>query len=130
MNWTFVVPLLAVVFTVANAGIMTGGVSDADMNDKSTQDALQFAVVQHNKKTNDMYVSQVAKVIKVQKQVVAGIKYIFTVDMARTSCRKGGAETTCAIHEDPQVARPYQCKFEVWSRPWISDIRVVKNECE
>ena len=74
MNWTFVVPLLAVVFTVANAGMMTGGAIDADMNDKSTQDALQFAVVQHNKQTNDMYISQVAKVVKVQKQVGRLIK--------------------------------------------------------
>ena len=86
MNWTFFVPLLAVVFTVASAGMMAGGVMDADMSDKSTQDALQFAVVQHNKKTNDMYVSQVAKVVKVQKQVGRLIKSFKCIEV-NTNCR-------------------------------------------
>ncbi|KAG9334889.1 hypothetical protein JZ751_006369, partial [Albula glossodonta] len=54
--------------TVANAGLV-GGLSDADINEKGVQNALQFAVVQHNKGSNDMFVSQVSKVIKVQKQV-------------------------------------------------------------
>jgi len=108
---------------------MMGAPADGDINDKDTQNALQFAVVQHNKNSNDMYVSQVARVIKTQTQVVAGMKYIFTVEMGRTSCKKGGAETVCAIHQDPKVAEPYQCKFEVWSRPWLNDIQVVKNKC-
>jgi cystatin-C len=68
MEWKIVVPLLAVAFTVANAGLI-GGPIDANMNDQGTRDALQFAVVEHNKKTNDMFVRQVAKVVNAQKQV-------------------------------------------------------------
>ncbi|XP_020351216.1 cystatin [Oncorhynchus kisutch] len=129
MEWKIVVPLLAVAFTVANAGLI-GGPMDANMNDQGMRDALQFAVVEHNKKTNDMFVRQVAKVVNAQKQVVSGIKYIFTVQMGRTPCRKGGVEKVCSVHKDPQMAVPYNCTFEVWSRPWMSDIRMVKNQCE
>ncbi|XP_036402654.1 cystatin-like [Megalops cyprinoides] len=126
--WKIMVPLLAAFLAVASAGLV-GGPMDADINEQGVKDALQFAVVQHNKASNDMFVSQVKKVIKVQKQVVAGLKYIFTVQMARTSCKKGGVEKLCNFHEDPQVAQPYECTFEVWSRPWLSDIQVVKNTC-
>ncbi|KAG7462900.1 hypothetical protein MATL_G00189590 [Megalops atlanticus] len=123
--WKIMVPLLAAFLAVASAGL-AGGPMDADINEKGVKDALQFAVVQHNKASNDLFVSQVHKVMKVQKQVVAGLKYIFTVQMARTSCRKGGAEKLCSVQED---AVPYECTFEVWSRPWLSDIQVVRNTC-
>lgn len=39
------------------------------------------------------------------EQVVAGMKYIFTVEMARTNCRKGGVETECEIHSDLTLAK-------------------------
>ncbi|PWS23063.1 hypothetical protein DKP78_15115, partial [Enterococcus faecium] len=71
--------------------------------------------------------NKVSKVIKVQKQVVAGMKYIFTVEMARTNCRKGGVETQCEIHA---LAKPYTCTFEVWSRPWLGAPQVIKNDCK
>ncbi|KAK6301439.1 hypothetical protein J4Q44_G00274920 [Coregonus suidteri] len=127
-SWKIVVPLLAVAFMVASASGMPGGVTDADMNDRETRDALQFAVVEYNKGTNDLYVRQVAKVIKAQQQVVAGMKYIFTVQMARTPCKKGGVAKVCAVHKDPAAA--YQCIFEVWSRPWLNAILLTKNECK
>lgn len=38
-------------------------------------------------------------------QVVAGMKYIFTVQMARTLCRKGGVVKDCAVHQDPAAVR-------------------------
>lgn len=130
MNWRIVVPFLAALFAVdVSAARLMGGAEDADINDKGVQNALQFAVVRHNKNSNDLFVSQVSRVIKAQTQVVAGMKYIFTVEMGKTPCRKGGPETLCTIHEDPQLAAPFQCKFEVWSRPWLNDIQLVKNTC-
>ncbi|CAB1313032.1 unnamed protein product [Coregonus sp. 'balchen'] len=130
IEWKIVVPLLAVAFTVASSAGLIGGPMDANMNEEGMRDALQFAVVEHNKKTNDMFVRQVAEVVKAQRQVVSGIKYIFTVQMARTPCRKGGVEKVCSVHKDPEMAAPYQCTFEVWSRPWLSEIQMVKNQCQ
>ncbi|XP_029554982.1 cystatin [Salmo trutta] len=129
MEWKIVVPLLAVAFTVASADFI-GGPVDTNMNDQGTRDALQFAVVEHNKNSNDIFVRQVAKVVNAQKQLVSGMKYIFTVQMARTPCRKGGVEKVCPVHKDKQMAAPYKCTFEVWSRPWLSDIQMVKNQCK
>jgi len=63
-----VVPFLAVMLAVASAGLI-GGPIDADMNDDGAQNALQFAMVQYNKQSNDVFVRQVSEVVNVQKQV-------------------------------------------------------------
>lgn len=62
------VPFLAVILAVASAGLV-GGPVDADMSEEGAQSALQFAMAQYNRQSNDAYVSQVSEVIKVQKQV-------------------------------------------------------------
>lgn len=66
--WKIVFPLLAAVFAVGLAGLV-GGPQDIDVNDEGLRDALNFAVVQHNRGTNDLYLSQVAEVIRAQRQV-------------------------------------------------------------
>ncbi|XP_026079382.1 cystatin C (amyloid angiopathy and cerebral hemorrhage) [Carassius auratus] len=128
MYFKMIVPFLAVILAVASAGL-TGAPMDADMNDEGVKSALQFAVAQYNRQSNDAFVRQVSEVIKVQRQVVSGMKYIFTVKMGRTSCRKGGAETLCAVHEDPSFARATECKIKVWSQPWRNFIKVLENTC-
>ncbi|KAK7140441.1 hypothetical protein R3I94_012908 [Phoxinus phoxinus] len=128
MYLKMIVASLAVMSAVASAGLV-GGPVDADMDEEGAQNALQFAMAQYNRQSNDMYVSQVSEVVKVQKQVVSGLKYIFTVNVARTSCRKGGDETLCAVHEDPAVADVKNCTIAVWSQPWLKSIKVVENTC-
>lgn len=126
--WKIVFTVLAAVLAVGLGG-MVGGFQDMDVNDEGARNALNFAVVQHNRANNDMYLSQVAEVVKVQRQVVAGSKYVITVRMAKTPCRKDSANEVCAIHEDPAQAQPYECTFTVWSRPWINDIKLLKEKC-
>ncbi|XP_077092682.1 cystatin-like [Siphateles boraxobius] len=128
MHLKMIVAFLAVMLVVASAGLV-GGPVDADMNDEGAQNALQFAMAQYNRQSNDAFVHQVSEVVKVQKQVVSGLKYIFTVKVARTSCRKTGVETLCAVHEHPAVADVTQCKIAVWSQPWLNSIKVVENTC-
>ncbi|XP_008281710.1 cystatin C (amyloid angiopathy and cerebral hemorrhage) [Stegastes partitus] len=120
--------VLAGVFAVGLGGLV-GGPSDVDVNDAGVQNALNFAVVQHNRGTNDLYLSQVAQVVKAERQVVAGMKYFITVRLAKSTCKKNSTNEVCSIHTDPEKARPYQCKFTVWSRPWISDIQLVEERC-
>ncbi|XP_051504670.1 cystatin-like [Myxocyprinus asiaticus] len=128
MYLKMIVPVFAVILAVASS-MLVGGLVDADMNDEDVQNALKFAVVQYNRKTNDAYVRQVSEVIKVQTQVVSGMKYIFTVKMARTSCRKGGVETLCTVHKNPAIAQVTKCKIVVWSQPWMNSIKVLENTC-
>uniref|UniRef100_A0A8C1YES3 Cystatin domain-containing protein n=1 Tax=Cyprinus carpio TaxID=7962 RepID=A0A8C1YES3_CYPCA len=128
MYFKMIVSFLAVTLTVAFAG-MLGAPMDVDINDEGVQSALQFAVAEYNRRSNDAFVRQVSEVIKVQRQVVSGLKYIFTVKMGRTNCRKGDAGTLCAIHEDPNVAQVTQCNITVWSQAWLDSIKVLENTC-
>ncbi|XP_031593531.1 cystatin-like [Oreochromis aureus] len=131
--WKVALTVLAAVLAVgygAMVGDMVGGLKDADINDKDVQNALNFAIIQYNRDSNDLYISQVVEVIKVQSQVVAGIKYVITVKMVKTPCRKYGVDQVCALHTDQAKFQPYQCTFEVWSRPWLNSIQLLKNECK
>lgn len=68
MMWKVAFPILAAVFAVGLGGLV-GGPQDIDVNDERALNALNYAVVQHNRRSNDLYLSQVAEVVRVQRQV-------------------------------------------------------------
>ncbi|XP_061084274.1 cystatin-like [Conger conger] len=129
--WKIAVPLLAVFFAVASAGMgMTGGLSEADLESAPVKDALQFAVLQYNRGNNAMYQSKMTKLIKAQQQVVAGMKYFFTVELSMTSCRKNVDLKQCEVHKDPAMAAPKECVLTVWSRSWLNEMELTKTICK
>ncbi|XP_030297073.1 cystatin-C-like [Sparus aurata] len=107
-----------------------GGFRDIDVNDAGARDALNFAVIQHNRGSNDLCPRKVAQVMRIQSQVVAGMNYVITVRMVKTPCRKVcGGNNVCAIQEDAGKAQIYQCKFTVWSRPWLQKMTLSEEKC-
>ncbi|KAM9477730.1 cystatin-like [Clarias gariepinus] len=123
-----VVPVLVLVFAVTSQ-IIVGGLEDADINDPDIKQALQFAVAEYNVKSNSIYTSKVIRVISAQKQIVSGIKYIITVKMATTSCKKTLAKKKCPVHSKSAIAKPRTCEFAVWSQPWLNRMELVENTC-
>lgn len=65
--WKAVFLVLAAVS--AASCVMTGGLEDVDPTDEGATNALNFAVVQHNRQSNDVFLSQVAEVVRIQRQV-------------------------------------------------------------
>ncbi|XP_022048099.1 cystatin C (amyloid angiopathy and cerebral hemorrhage) [Acanthochromis polyacanthus] len=127
--WKIVVfTVLASVFTVG-LGAIVGGFRNLEVDDEGMLNALNYAVVQHNRGTNDIYLSQAAEVLSARSQVVAGMNYVITVRMARTTCKKNSVNEVCAIQTDAEKAHSYQCTFTVWTRLWMSDIKLTKQEC-
>ncbi|KAG8000004.1 Glycine N-acyltransferase-like protein 3 [Nibea albiflora] len=66
--WKIVLPLLAAVYVVSSQKLM-GGFNDIDVNDEGVQNALNFAVVKHNRESNAVCPSQVSRVVKATRQV-------------------------------------------------------------
>ncbi|KAK2824117.1 hypothetical protein Q5P01_021292 [Channa striata] len=126
--WKVLFPFLAALFAVG-CGAMPGGFSTISSNDEGAQNAIKYAVVEHNKGSNDAYLTQVTSVVKVERQVVAGYKYKITVNMARTTCRKTSANEQCPLHTDAALAKHYQCTFTVWTQPWNNFISLVDQKC-
>uniref|UniRef100_A0A3B3V931 Cystatin-like n=1 Tax=Poecilia latipinna TaxID=48699 RepID=A0A3B3V931_9TELE len=122
--WKIAFVLLSALAAVE--GSLVGGATDIDIHNDGVQNALNFAVVQHNRRNNDMFLRQAAEVVKAQVQVVAGLKYILTVKMVKTSCRKNTFNQVCDVKSLPL---PLSCKFTVWSRPWLNDIEMVEEKC-
>lgn len=61
--------LVFIAVSAVSSGLMPGGFQDVDPNDEGARYAANFAVVQHNRASNDMYLNQLVEVVKVQRQV-------------------------------------------------------------
>ncbi|NXK91263.1 CYT protein, partial [Formicarius rufipectus] len=124
------------------AGVVCGGeyrprlvgapeVIDNPENDEGLQRALQFAMVAYNRASNDMYSSRVVRVISAKRQIVAGVKYIMEVEIARTTCTKPAADLQhCAFHDEPQMAKHTVCNFVVLNVPWRNQIELLDSKCQ
>ncbi|NXB38197.1 CYT protein, partial [Eulacestoma nigropectus] len=100
-------------------------------NDEGLERALQFAMTAYNRASNDMYSSRVVRIISAKKQIVAGVKYIMDVEIARTTCTKPATNIQhCALHEEPQMARHTVCKFVVLSVPWRNQMELLESKCQ
>uniref|UniRef100_A0A096M0Q1 Cystatin domain-containing protein n=2 Tax=Poecilia TaxID=8080 RepID=A0A096M0Q1_POEFO len=127
--WKIVVPIFATIFAVGQCGI-PGGWQNADIQGEDFQNALNYAVAQHNRGNEaDMFLHKVVEIVSAQFQVVAGANYKITVKLGRTNCKKGEANTECTVYVDPAKAQIYQCTFIVWSCPWLNDIQVTEKQC-
>ncbi|XP_075875023.1 cystatin C (amyloid angiopathy and cerebral hemorrhage) [Nelusetta ayraudi] len=124
-----VVVLAALVAVAVGFGSMVGAPVSADINDEGVQNALNFAVGEHNKRTNDAFLRGVDEVLQVKRQMVAGMKYVITARMGKTPCRKNSATEVCAVHDDPEKAQQYQCTFTVWEKVWLNEIQLLREEC-
>ncbi|NXK36129.1 CYT protein, partial [Piprites chloris] len=106
-------------------------VIDNPENDEGLQRALQFAMTAYNRASNDMYSSRVVRVISAKRQIVAGVKYIMEVEIARTTCTKPAADLErCAFHDEPQMAKHTTCKFVVLNVPWRNQIELLDSKCQ
>ncbi|KAM3676052.1 cystatin-like [Ammospiza nelsoni] len=100
-------------------------------NDEGLERALQFAMTAYNRASNDMYTSRVVRIISAQRQVVAGVKYIMEVEIARTTCTKPATDIQhCAFHEEPQMAKHAICNFVVLNVPWRNQVELLESKCQ
>ncbi|XP_034537058.1 cystatin C (amyloid angiopathy and cerebral hemorrhage) [Notolabrus celidotus] len=129
MMWKIVLPVLAVLVSVGLSDLVGGPLEINIHEDEGAQSALNFAVVEHNRRSNALFLSKPAEVISTKRQLVAGYLYTITVRMGMTPCRKNNANELCAIHEDPEKARPYECTFTVYTRPWLSETTLKSQVC-
>ncbi|XP_068531858.1 cystatin-like [Anas acuta] len=132
------VALLAAALLLAQAVLgseerrrLLGAPEDVAENDKGLQHALQFAMAQYNRASNDMYASRVVRVISAKRQLVSGIKYTIEVEIGRTTCTKAaGDPQSCALHDTPEMSKHTTCNFVVYSIPWLNQIKLLKSSCE
>ncbi|XP_069351603.1 cystatin-C [Eulemur rufifrons] len=110
---------------------MVGGLMDANVNEEDVQRALDFAISEYNKASNDRYHSRALQVVRARKQVVAGMNYFLDVKIGRTTCTKSQPNLdNCPFHEQPHLKREEMCSFQIYTVPWLGKISVVKSSCQ
>uniref|UniRef100_A0A8V5FU02 Egg-white cystatin n=1 Tax=Melopsittacus undulatus TaxID=13146 RepID=A0A8V5FU02_MELUD len=100
-------------------------------NDEGVQKALKFAMTEYNKASNDLYASRVVRIISAKSQIVSGVKYIMKVEVGQTTCPKTATDLqSCALHEEPDMAKLTTCKFVVYTVPWLNQIKLLESSCQ
>lgn len=110
---------------------MVGAPLDADVNEEGVQQALNFALSEYNKASNDAYHSRAMRVVRARKQVVAGMNYFLDVEIGRTRCTKSQPSLdTCPFHDQPHLMRKTFCSFQIYTVPWMGKTSLVKSNCQ
>jgi len=124
------------VFTCATAQL-PGGVSPADSTDPYAMNLLwHYAVPKYNFESNYVYNSVPdITTLKLRKQVVAGINYIYDVHMVESTCSKA-ATSWISVSQFPTSCLPRTggrddlCTFKIWDRAWLNDTQVTQMSCK
>ncbi|XP_051251702.1 cystatin-F-like isoform X2 [Dicentrarchus labrax] len=87
------VSLLGVLVTVTVAGgrrggSMPGAPSNISRDDRGLQRVVLSAAYSFNNQSNDAFLFKPSFIIRAQRQVVNGVRYIVDLEISRTVCRK------------------------------------------
>jgi hypothetical protein len=119
----------------AAAAQLPGGVQQADANDPYATNLLwSYGVPKYNLDSNYVYNSVPdMSTLKLRKQVVAGMNYIYDVHMVESTCPKSAGNLTI-FQQTTCVARPGGrddlCTFKLWDRAWLNQTEVTQMSCK
>ncbi|EAX10132.1 cystatin D [Homo sapiens] len=139
MMWPMHTPLLlltALMVAVAGSAsaqsrTLAGGIHATDLNDKSVQCALDFAISEYNKVINkDEYYSRPLQVMAAYQQIVGGVNYYFNVKFGRTTCTKSQPNLdNCPFNDQPKLKEEEFCSFQINEVPWEDKISILNYKC-
>ncbi|XP_004715357.1 cystatin-C [Echinops telfairi] len=110
---------------------LLGGLLEADANEEGVQRALDFAVSEYNKASNDKFHHRVVRLKGARKQLVSGVNYFLDVELGRTTCTKSQPNlTTCPFHDQPHLKKRVLCSFQVYTVPWMNSTSLTKSSCQ
>uniref|UniRef100_G3TEB6 Cystatin C n=1 Tax=Loxodonta africana TaxID=9785 RepID=G3TEB6_LOXAF len=116
---------------LALAVMLLGGIMDADENEEGVQRALDFAISEYNKASNDKFHSRVVQVVRARKQIVSGVNYFLDVEIGRTTCTKSQPNlANCPFHDQPQLKKKALCSFQIYTVPWLGTTSLTKSSCQ
>ncbi|XP_075818520.1 cystatin-C-like [Microtus pennsylvanicus] len=110
---------------------LLGGLQEANVNEEGVQRAVDFAISEYNKGSNDAYHSRAMQVLRARKQIVAGVNYYLDVMVGRTTCTKSQPNLAeCPFHDQPHLMRKTLCSFQIYTVPWEGTHSLTKSSCK
>ncbi|KAM6164247.1 cystatin-C-like [Rhynchocyon petersi] len=110
---------------------LLGGIMDANANEKGVQRALDFALSEYNKASNDKFHSRMVQLVGARKQIVSGVNYFLDIEIGRTTCTKSQPSfINCPFHDQPHLQKKVLCSFQIHTVPWLDTISMTKFNCQ
>ncbi|KAI7805212.1 cystatin-F [Triplophysa rosa] len=109
-----------------------GALQNISKNDTGVQKAVLVGTYSFNNKSNDAFLFKASAVDDAKRQIVKGIRYVLTVEISRTMCRKMGNNkdlSHCPFQTDSVLKQTFLCHFEVWSIPWMKAMSTTYFNC-
>ncbi|XP_077181196.1 cystatin-POGU1-like [Paroedura picta] len=115
---------------VPQAEQLDGGLMEQPVSNPEVQNAARFAIQAYNKADNSLFYNREVKLMRAQTQVVEGIMYVLTMEVATTECQKSLPSNDLEQCQIPPGAEHLECEFWVWSRPWLSTQELTNFSCK
>ncbi|XP_069682652.1 uncharacterized protein [Periplaneta americana] len=108
-----------------HADVLVGAPIQADINDPAVQEMANLALTELDRTSNALYKQKIVHILEARKQVVSGLLWHLTLELAYSNCRKGRNNTsdTCEVREN---SNNQICNVQIWEREWLNQ-REVKN---
>ncbi|XP_040206932.1 cystatin-like [Rana temporaria] len=101
-----------------------GGWNEINEDSQGVQSALSFAKEEFNRNSNDGYIININRTIKLMRQVVSGSKYRMEVEVTMSSCNNDDTEPC-----PDEIHQTKICRFQVLSVPWKNQNDLVSSSC-
>ncbi|CAG2167603.1 unnamed protein product [Oppiella nova] len=105
MKFLIVCSVILFVVMLETKAKMIGGLQDVDTNDANLVPIIEFTETMLNRGVNSIYSHKIGKILKAQKQLVAGDKFYLTFEFNRTNSPKG-----------QPISKNYEITFQYISR--------------
>ncbi|XP_053189114.1 cystatin-F [Scomber japonicus] len=103
------------------SGSMPGSPFNISTNDRGLQQVVLNATRSFNSQSNDAFLFRPSSILRAQRQIVKGFRYIVDLDISRTVCRKREKVsnlTDCVFQPEGPLQQTFRCHVEVWIVPW------------
>ncbi|XP_063297459.1 cystatin-like [Pelobates fuscus] len=93
--------------------------------------AVDFAMMEFNRKSNDDYLFKVIKVLTAKSQTVQGLLYFLEVEIGRTQCKKDNNSDVifCDLVKNSDLDQISVWEFQVWDNLWLRKKTLVSYSC-
>uniref|UniRef100_A0A8C8W711 Cystatin domain-containing protein n=2 Tax=Peromyscus maniculatus bairdii TaxID=230844 RepID=A0A8C8W711_PERMB len=109
---------------------LLGGIEKSSMQEERAPEALEYAVSKYNEYNNDLHLSRVIGVQRVQNQVMCGTKFYFDVILGKTICKKTQANlTNCPLNDQSDQQETKFCSFDMYVVPWQNHMFLTTFSC-
>ncbi|XP_076055509.1 uncharacterized protein LOC143033843 [Oratosquilla oratoria] len=103
----------------------------APMSDPTILEVADFALKEYDRLSDDEELHMIVRLIKAQTQVVAGIKYLLTVEIVDTDCHKTnvGVDVNRTFCQQDPTDTSDICDLHVVEQSWVPSKDLVHFQC-